>query len=74
MSSELPPVRDDELPPDPATRRALIIYYDDQTNEVELYSDEFGPLEVPELLRVALDLAEESLPSPLYADDTDETE
>jgi hypothetical protein len=47
-------------------RRALIVWYDDETNEIELYSEEFGPLEVPELLRTALDLAELALPTPVY--------
>ncbi len=57
MSDDLP-----ELP----QRRALIIFYDDETNEIELCSDEFGPLEVPELLRTALDLAELDLPTPVH--------
>lgn len=57
--------------PDLPDRRALIIYYSDDDNTVELYAEEFGALEVPELLRVALDLAEADLPTPVY-DDTEE--
>lgn len=56
-------------------RRALVIYYDDATNTVDLYLDEFTWLEVPELLRAALDVAEFNAPVPadLYeTEDTDE--
>lgn len=61
---------DEELPEVPG-RRALIIWYDDETNTIEMYADEFGALEVPELLKVALDIAEGELPVPVY-DDTEE--
>lgn len=54
--------------PDMPDRRALIIYYDDERNEVEVYAEEFSPLEVPELLRVALDLSEADLPCPVDTD------
>lgn len=63
MSEETP-----ELP-DPG-RRALVIWYSDEGNSVELDAAAFSWLEVPELLRVALDIAEDNLPHPLY----DETE
>lgn len=50
----------DELPP--AGRRALVIWYDDDTNTVEVDAAAFTWLELPELLRVALDYAEMCLP------------
>lgn len=56
----------------PATRRALVIWYDDETNTVELDDSEFSWLEVPELLRVALDAAEMNTATPAY--DTEEDE
>lgn len=62
----------DELP-NPG-RRALIIWYDDAENCVELDDTAFTPLEVPEMLRVALDIAEDNLPNPAYADDTEGTD
>lgn len=62
------------MPPDPSQRRALVIFYDDETNTVELSADEFTWLEVPELLRCALDVAEYNAPVPadLYEGDTEE--
>ena len=48
----------------PPERRALIIWYDDATNTVSLYDDEFSYLEVPELLRAAMDQAEWNAPVP----------
>ena len=44
-------------------RRALIVWYDDVTNNVEVDASAFSWLELPELLRVALDYAELNLPS-----------
>ena len=66
---------EEAMPPDPTERRALVIFYDDDTNTIELAADEFSWLEVPELLRAALDLAEFNAPVPsdLYeTEDTDE--
>ncbi len=71
MSDE---TQDTELPPDPAERRALVIFYDDATNTVELNADEFTWLEVPELLRAALDLAEWNAPVPSDIYETEEEE
>jgi hypothetical protein len=62
----------EEMPPDPVTRRALVVWYDDETNTVSLDDDAFSYLEVPELLRAALDIAEENLPTRAYADDTED--
>lgn len=59
------------LPPSP-TRRALVIWYSDETNEVELEAEAFSVLEVPELLRVAMDLAEEYLPTPIHESEEQE--
>lgn len=59
---------DAELPEFPS-RRALIVWYDDTTNTVELYDEEFSWMEVPELLRAAIDIAEENLPRRYHADD-----
>lgn len=47
-------------------RRALIIFYDDETNTVEVDDSEFGWLEVAELLRTALDYAEMNAPNFAY--------
>lgn len=49
--------------PMPPARRALVIYYDDTLNAVEVDARDFTWLELPELLRVALDFAEYQLPS-----------
>lgn len=51
---------DDEL--ETPVRRALVILYDDATNTVEVQAEAFGWLEVPELLRVAMDWAEMNVP------------
>ncbi len=59
----------DDLPPDPSTRRGLIVWYDDALNEVALDADAFTWLEVPELLRAALDIAETNLPVTRAAED-----
>lgn len=56
----------------PVTRRALVIWYDDETNEIELEDDAFSYLEVPELLRCALDAAEMNTPTPAYESEDDE--
>lgn len=63
-----------ELPPDPSNRRALVIFYCDETNTVELSADEFSWLEVPELLRAALDVAEWNAPVPTDLYETEEEE
>lgn len=60
----------DELPPDPVTRRALVIWYDDAENTVEMDADAFTWLEIPELLRAAQDLADANVPN--LAHDTEE--
>lgn len=60
--------------PDPG-RRACVIWFDDDTNTVEVEAPDFTWLELPELLRVALDWAEFNAPVPsdLYeTEDTDE--
>lgn len=54
-----------DLPPSP-TRRALVIWYDPSTNEVTVEAEAFSWLELPELLRAALDYAELNLPSCSY--------
>lgn len=54
------------------SRRALIVWYDDTTNTVELYDEEFSWLEVPELLRAAMDKAELNLPSTNYEEEETE--
>jgi hypothetical protein len=61
----------EEMPP---TRRALIIWYSDETNEIELDDSEFSYLEVPELLRCALDAAELNAPTPAYETEDSEDE
>lgn len=50
----------DELP-DPG-RRALVIWYCDDTNTVEVDASAFTWLELPELLKAAMDYAEMCLP------------
>jgi hypothetical protein len=64
----------DEMPTDPVTRRACVIWYDDDANTVSVDAPEFSWLELPELLRAALDIAEDSLPSREFADDTEDSE
>lgn len=49
-----------EMPP---ARRACVIWYSDDENIVEVDARDFSWLELPELLRVALDYAEMQLPS-----------
>lgn len=62
-----------QMPLDPVNRRALVVWYDDETNTVSLDGCEFTWLEVPELLKAALDIAEENLPTSRdHADDTEE--
>lgn len=55
-------------------RRALVVWYDDDTNTVEVDASAFTWLELPELLRAAMDYAELGLPthSGEYADDTED--
>lgn len=53
-------------------RRALVIWYDDAANTVEMDAEAFTWLEVPVLLHVAMGIAEENLPCSDYADDTEE--
>jgi len=60
----------DELPS--PNRRLLIVWYYDDENRVEVDASEFSWLELPELLRAALDYAEENLPH--YGDIAEETE
>lgn len=60
MSDEL------EMPADPVTRRALVVWYDDAENTVSMDAEAFSWLEVPELLRAALDIAEDNLPTRNY--------
>jgi hypothetical protein len=48
---------------EPQFRRALVIWYDDDTNTVEVDASAFGWLELPTLLQTALDYAEMQLPS-----------
>lgn len=63
----------DEMPLDPVTRRALIVWYDDATCEVDVEADEFTWLEVPELLRQAIEWLDMHLPIPaLDTEDPDE--
>lgn len=62
----------DELPGETA-RRILVIYYDDDTNAVEVDASDFSWLELPELLKAAMDYAELNLPSfNLESESTDE--
>jgi hypothetical protein len=63
-----------EMPADPSQRRALIIFYDDATNTIEMEDGEFSYLEVPELLRAAMDLAEFNAPVPADLYETEEEE
>lgn len=63
-----------ELPPDPVTQRALVIWYDDETNRVTLDADAFSWLEVPQLLRAAQDIADDNYPltSDPYTDELED--
>lgn len=73
------PVMNDNTPriPDPAdlpemSQRSLVIHWDIATNELWMDTSGFSVLEVPTLLRIALDLAEAAQPTPYFPDMEDE--
>lgn len=59
---------DPELPPDPSPRVAVLIWWDPDTNEIDYEAPGMSVFDAVGVMTIALELAAQHLPQPLYDD------